>query len=81
MNSTVGTRAPELESFGLTDVGRVRKANEDNFVIASMRKSVRIRQSSMEQSGLVDRFGGPEAFLLAVADGVGGKAGGALASR
>ena len=69
-----------IDCFGLTDQGRVREANEDHFVIASMRKSVRIRHTSLTRPDLADRFGGPEAFLFAVADGVGGRPGGQLAS-
>lgn len=70
-----------VEAFGLTDVGRVRAKNEDHFVIASMHKSVTIRHSSLSPAELEHwRGGGAEAFLLAVADGVGGRPGGELAS-
>ena len=70
-----------LDIFGLTDVGRVRAGNEDHFVIASIRKSVTISQSSLSPAE-TDRWqgGGAEAVLLAVADGVGGRPGGELAS-
>ncbi len=70
-----------LDIFGLTDVGRVRAGNEDHFVIASIRKSVTISQSSLTPAE-TERWqgGGAEAVLLAVADGVGGRPGGELAS-
>ena len=78
-----GTETPPVcvvDCFGLTDAGKTRPANEDHFVIASMRKSVRVRHTSLEAQRLGDRLGGPEAFLFVVADGVGGRAGGSKAS-
>ena len=69
-----------IESFGLTDPGKVRESNEDQFVIASLRKSVKLRHSSLSDPELIDRLGGLEAQLFVVADGVGGRPGGELAS-
>jgi len=71
---------PDFDCFGTTDPGKTRAANEDHFVIASMRKSVRIRHTSLDDPLLAERLGGEEAHLLAVADGVGGRPGGQLAS-
>jgi protein phosphatase len=53
-----------IDAFGLSDAGRVREANEDNFILMN----------------LGPKAGGPMLFLLAVADGIGGHAGGAVAS-
>ncbi len=69
-----------VDAFGITDVGRVRDKNEDHFVVASMRKSVTIRFSSLGPEEMTKRLGGAEAFLFAVADGVGGRPGGEIAS-
>lgn len=69
-----------IDAFGLTDVGKVRPQNEDQFVVASLRKSVRIRHTSLSDPGLGDRLGGAEAYLFVIADGVGGRPGGELAS-
>ena len=69
-----------VDAFGLTDVGRMRERNEDHFVVASMRKSVTVRYSSLTEADLATRIAGAEAFLFAVADGVGGRPGGELAS-
>jgi protein phosphatase len=55
-----------IEAFGHTDVGRRREGNEDNYLCLDL--------SSRE--ALLPR----PLFLLAVADGVGGHAGGAAAS-
>ena len=71
----------QIDCFGLTDRGKVRDANEDHFVVASMRKRVTVKHTSLGQPGLLDdQLSGAEGFLLAVADGVGGRPGGELAS-
>ena len=69
-----------IESFGLTDIGKIRSINEDQFLIASLRKSVRIRHTSLDDPGLARRLAGVEAQLFVIADGVGGRPGGELAS-
>jgi protein phosphatase len=69
-----------LESYGLSHVGKVREGNEDHFVIASLQRSLAIRQTNLEQRELLDPLCGPKAYLFAVADGVGGQDGGKLAS-
>ena len=69
-----------LESFGLSHVGKVREGNEDHFVIASLQRSLEIRQTNLEDRTVLDPLCGPKAYLYAVADGVGGQEGGRLAS-
>jgi protein phosphatase len=69
-----------LESYGLSHVGKVREGNEDHFVIASLQRSLEVRQTNFEQRMLLDPLCGPKAYLFAVADGVGGQDGGKLAS-
>lgn len=73
-------RPVPIDSFGLTDIGKLRTINEDQFVIASLRKSVRLRHTSLTDPGLVARLAGVESYLFVVADGVGGRPGGELAS-
>jgi serine/threonine protein phosphatase PrpC len=73
--------AVRVDAAGLTDVGRKRKANEDHFVIASLQKTVQVRQASVADSRVFDRLRGPEGLLMVVADGVGGRPGGAVASE
>ena len=70
-----------VDVFGLSDVGKKRQRNEDHFVIATLRKEIALRQSNLEDISVFDRSRGTEAQLLAVADGVGGQAGGDVASR
>jgi serine/threonine protein phosphatase PrpC len=74
-----GANAVPVDAFGLTEIGKVRSVNEDHFVIASLRKSIRVRHCSLGDS-VGDRLDRPEAHLLVIADGVGGRAGGELAS-
>jgi protein phosphatase len=69
-----------IDAFGLTHVGRVRKANEDHFAIVSLRKALQIRQTSLADAAIVEAIRVPEALLFVVADGVGGRPGGAQAS-
>jgi serine/threonine protein phosphatase PrpC len=71
----------EIDVYGVTDVGRVRTVNQDNFLICSMRKSVAVHHTSIPE---LDRLSiGTErlAFLAMVADGVGGSVTGDAASR
>jgi len=75
-----GPRTVAIDSFGLTDIGKVRELNEDQFVVATLRKSVRLRHTSLPDAGLVSRLAGAESHLFVVADGVGGRPGGELAS-
>jgi len=72
--------ATGVDSFGLTDVGKVRTNNEDHFVIATLRKSVALEHTSIEARESFDRIRGSSARLFIVADGVGGRPGGELAS-
>lgn len=69
-----------LESHGVSHAGHVRETNEDHFVIASLQRSVQVRQTNLDDRAIFDRLCGPMAYLFAVADGVGGGAGGRLAS-
>jgi len=72
---------PMIDSFGQTDPGRVRHGNEDHFVIATVSKSVDLRHTSLPDSAVGRRFGGATGYLFAVADGVGGRPEGDVASE
>jgi PPM family protein phosphatase len=61
-----------VDSFGMTDIGKVRDENEDNYIIAEIQKSVSVRHSSLSAEALGSRFGSAGCHLFAVADGVGG---------
>jgi protein phosphatase len=67
-----------VNACGMTDTGRKRSNNEDQFLIAELGSALRARQTSLKQ-GCV-QLSRPRGHLLVVADGVGGMAGGEAAS-
>ena len=71
-------RPLSVRSHGLTDVGRKRESNEDQFLIATLSKALRVHGASIEQPEV--HFGDPQGCLLLVADGCGGHAAGEKAS-
>ncbi|HEX6105141.1 MAG TPA: protein phosphatase 2C domain-containing protein [Gemmatimonadales bacterium] len=70
-----------VDAAGRTDVGKRRKANEDQFVIMTLHKAAEVRHTSLPDPRVFDRLRGPEGWLFVVADGVGGLPGGAQASE
>jgi serine/threonine protein phosphatase PrpC len=73
-------RDDEIDVHGLTHVGKVRRTNQDHFLIASIHKRVQVHLTSL--SGPQQRPFGDErvAVVAMVADGVGGGEGGEQAS-
>lgn len=73
-------RDDEIDAFGLTHQGLVRDINQDNFLIAGMRKQMQVVLTSLPNP---DRLTGNErlALFAMVADGVGGGPKGEVASR
>jgi protein phosphatase len=70
----------EVDVYGLTHPGKVRKDNQDHFLICSLYKQMKVHLTSLpepEKLGGIDRL----AFLAMVADGVGGQHAGEEASR
>ena len=77
-------RAPrddEIDFFGLTNVGKVRKNNQDNFLICSVRRKMEVHISSLPSLDRLPLGAERIALLAMVADGVGGGPMGEEASR
>ena len=74
------TSLKNLDTFGLTHVGKVRENNEDQFLIASLTKGVDLKQTSLEAVDRFEYLRSNDAYIFVVADGVGGVAGGERAS-
>ncbi len=73
-------RDDEIDVYGLTHPGKIRKTNQDHFLVGSLKKRLEITMGSLPEVNLP---GGEErvAFLAMVADGVGGGQKGEEASR
>jgi serine/threonine protein phosphatase PrpC len=67
-----------LESYGLSDRGRVRASNEDCFVVAELTRTLRVRHTNLPQAAANDS--GHRGYVFLVADGVGGHQAGEVAS-
>ncbi len=69
-----------IEYAGRTDIGRVRERNEDHFLIADLVKQLRAVQTSLLPPHVGGWKAGTIGHLFVVADGMGGIAGGEIAS-
>jgi protein phosphatase len=71
----------ELDLFGLTHVGRVRKENQDHFMLCTVHPQVVVHGTSLPDADKLPLRGERLATYMLVADGVGSGAGGGEASR
>jgi protein phosphatase len=70
----------DVDMFGLTDRGQVRRENQDQFLIATLHKLLRVHQSSLPADDITPLISDNRGFLFLVADGVGGRPDGQAAS-
>lgn len=74
-------RDDEVDVYGLSHTGKVRKDNQDHYLIATFHRHINVVSSNV--AGIDEHFGRSDqrvAFVAVVADGVGGGVGGAEAS-
>ena len=74
----IGLSSLVVKAFGISDTGRVRPSNEDQFLIAELTKTMRIWQTSLPEPKA--QFGNERGHLFLVADGMGGRRAGEQAS-
>ena len=70
----------DSETFGATDIGQKRSINQDQFLIATLSKSMLVTASSLPEFRHGRIFGETQGQVLLVADGMGGHAAGEKAS-
>jgi protein phosphatase len=68
-------RDSEIDVYGLTHPGKLRKENQDHFLIASLAKQMIVHRTSLPDDAALPREPERLAFLAMVADGVGSGAG------
>jgi PPM family protein phosphatase len=69
-----------LDVHGATSIGKVRKVNQDQFLVAELTKTLKVVGTSLPGADGAQAHSNVQAMLLAVADGVGGSAAGERAS-
>jgi len=70
----------EIDLAGRSHTGILPRENQDHYLVATLRKSVEVTSSNLDARHVGVRLSSDEAYLMIVADGVGGRAGGAEAS-
>jgi PPM family protein phosphatase len=74
-------RDDELDLFGITHVGNVRKENQDHFLVATVHPELVVHETSLPAPSSLPIHGTRLATVMLVADGVGGSTGGREASQ
>ncbi|GAA5510557.1 PP2C family protein-serine/threonine phosphatase [Novipirellula caenicola] len=70
-----------IDTCGLTDIGKTRDVNQDQFLVGSRRLSICSTSTSLPHHQPLTFFGDAESEVLIVADGMGGHAAGERASQ
>ena len=78
--SVVLSSSVKLDAAGATDVGRARDQNQDQFLIATLQRTLVLRDTSISNVARSWLPTSTEGTVMVVADGMGGTAGGEIAS-
>jgi len=70
----------KVDATGLTDRGKVRKDNQDHYLVARMGRSLDSLMTSLPSGEIPERFD-ESGYVMMVADGMGGHQAGEVASR
>ena len=70
----------DVDVFGLTHQGKIRKNNQDQFLIGSLHKMLRVHQTSLPDPDRASLVSESRGYIFLVADGVGGRPEGDIAS-
>ncbi|MEJ2186789.1 MAG: protein phosphatase 2C domain-containing protein [Gemmatimonadota bacterium] len=81
MNIPARPRFSDIDDWGATHVGNVRKDNQDHFFLGALARGVAVVQTSLPSEGSGFAHLERLATLAVVADGVGGVSGGEEAAR
>ena len=73
-------RPEQIDLYGISHPGRVRAENQDQYLIASLHKTMMVHHSSIPEEHLGRLTSDSRGFVFLVADGVGGGPAGQLAS-
>lgn len=65
----------KMDCFGLSDIGRARGINADQFLVADLKISLSVHGANLGSSGRIEGPATTQAQLLVVCDGIGGKSG------
>lgn len=71
----------EVDMFGVTHPGLVRRENQDHFLLATVHPQIVVHGTSLPDVAQLPLLGGRLGTLLLVADGVGGSSDGGTAAR
>jgi protein phosphatase len=81
LRSAPRPRDDEVELYGLTHPGKVRKENQDHFLLGTVHQQVVVHGTSLPEQDQLPLRGTRLGTIMLVADGVGSGAGGGAASR
>src|SRR5688572_10005066 len=74
-------RDDEIDMFGITHRGKVRKENQDHFLLAQVFQQIVVLGTSLPEPDTLPLRGSRLGTILLVADGVGGGEAGESAAR